>query len=637
MENSERVSRNRRQLFAALGGAAAVSAVAVEHAEAQTFESNPVVADVATAKVTSFSESLKGIETRYFSLSTLKGGAHYRRISFADLGDYKPRSYFRSEDRFMPDGSSDAANGGYWVIDEPILDLHMLGGIGNDFADDTEAIKAWSDLMGRRGGDFVVPKGIFRSTTVIQFPSNVTIRFVGWIKQTAHPGDGFDCVLINLPGAHDVIILNPQIDCGNVPSVSGIILRTGAHNTSVLGGTIKNCAHDKVGPKFGGRGFILESSSNALHKSRNVTIFGVKVVDSYMGFAVRGGDPDEAKHNVVISGITIENCDVAFWLVAFPDSYPVDADGHQGVISNVSAYNCGRNSQYNNSDGAFVSERGCNFRLSNITLHNDTAYGSIRSVWHGNGARIVGDIVFHSGTADYLFDLGPYREADNAPATAHSFPQNDLTITAYGTVSDIIRPVVGIGAPDGYADNSRLAGRAGTVTSGKAVSIGYTSQSKLFLDFYENTNAARLCGLASAIGGTLFSVASDGILPLFSGADFRGFAPAIQFHDLSVGVKDFQIKVDSGQITIATEAVADSGLYDRPVLSYSDTTGIGRAFSQGTEVFAWTPSGPRFSPPASVTPPNNGNVMFELTNNTTLTFKVKGLDGVVRSGTVTLS
>jgi hypothetical protein len=43
-----------------------------------------------------------------------------------------------------------------------------------------------------------------------------------------------------------------------------------------------------------------------------------------------------------------------------------------------------------------------------------------------------------------------------------------------------------------------------------------------------------------------------------------------------------------------------------------------------------------FTPGASVTPVDNGDVVFELTNNTTLTVKAKGSDGVVRSGTILL-
>ena len=44
-----------------------------------------------------------------------------------------------------------------------------------------------------------------------------------------------------------------------------------------------------------------------------------------------------------------------------------------------------------------------------------------------------------------------------------------------------------------------------------------------------------------------------------------------------------------------------------------------------------------FTPGSSVTPVDNGDVVFELTNNTTLTIKAKGSDGVVRSGTITLA
>lgn len=44
-----------------------------------------------------------------------------------------------------------------------------------------------------------------------------------------------------------------------------------------------------------------------------------------------------------------------------------------------------------------------------------------------------------------------------------------------------------------------------------------------------------------------------------------------------------------------------------------------------------------FTPGSSVTPVDNGDVVIEATNNTTLTFKLKGSDGTVRTGTITLS
>lgn len=44
-----------------------------------------------------------------------------------------------------------------------------------------------------------------------------------------------------------------------------------------------------------------------------------------------------------------------------------------------------------------------------------------------------------------------------------------------------------------------------------------------------------------------------------------------------------------------------------------------------------------FAPGASVTPVDNGDVVFQLTSNTQLTIKAKGSDGTVRSGNITLA
>lgn len=42
-------------------------------------------------------------------------------------------------------------------------------------------------------------------------------------------------------------------------------------------------------------------------------------------------------------------------------------------------------------------------------------------------------------------------------------------------------------------------------------------------------------------------------------------------------------------------------------------------------------------PLASITPTNNGELVFEATSNTTITVKYKGSDGTVRTGTITLT
>lgn len=64
------------------------------------------------------------------------------------------------------------------------------------------------------------------------------------------------------------------------------------------------------------------------------------------------------------------------------------------------------------------------------------------------------------------------------------------------------------------------------------------------------------------------------------------------------------------------------------------------ANSSGTATLRWTnvyAYNVNLKPPASVTPTNNGELMFQLTSNTQLTIKVKGSDGIVRSVNLTLA
>lgn len=65
-----------------------------------------------------------------------------------------------------------------------------------------------------------------------------------------------------------------------------------------------------------------------------------------------------------------------------------------------------------------------------------------------------------------------------------------------------------------------------------------------------------------------------------------------------------------------------------------NTYSLGRAALRYSNIVAVNAT---LTPPASVTPANNGEVMFQLTSNTSLTFKVKGSDGVVRSASLTLA
>lgn len=58
-------------------------------------------------------------------------GFMVRRTSLLDLTGYPTESYFRSLDRYLPDGSTNELYGGYWVIDNVVLQPAMFGILGD--------------------------------------------------------------------------------------------------------------------------------------------------------------------------------------------------------------------------------------------------------------------------------------------------------------------------------------------------------------------------------------------------------------------------------------------------------------------------------------------------------------------------
>lgn len=87
-------------------------------------------ANVAEAQAATISSIAKVILTHSLAAPGDGGAARYRRISKADIDSagYPSQAYFRTVDRFMPDGTTDATNGGYWVIDDDEPTIDALGG-----------------------------------------------------------------------------------------------------------------------------------------------------------------------------------------------------------------------------------------------------------------------------------------------------------------------------------------------------------------------------------------------------------------------------------------------------------------------------------------------------------------------------
>lgn len=78
---------------------------------------------------------------------------------------------------------------------------------------------------------------------------------------------------------------------------------------------------------------------------------------------------------------------------------------------------------------------------------------------------------------------------------------------------------------------------------------------------------------------------------------------------------------------------ASSGSYFPMILSSGGVDSLRCAADGNVEIL----TGLTINPAVSATPASNGNLVVERTSNTSLTFKLRGSDGVVRSGSITLS
>lgn len=89
----------------------------------------------------------------------------------------------------------------------------------------------------------------------------------------------------------------------------------------------------------------------------------------------------------------------------------------------------------------------------------------------------------------------------------------------------------------------------------------------------------------------------------------------------------------------------NAGMVNVPAIEFVEVTsaaepGADLTWTFGTAALRWLKGwfgNISLFPGASVTPANNGEVTFELTSDTTLTIKVRGSDGVVRSGAIVLA
>ncbi len=92
------------------------------------------------------------------------GGASYVRTSLVTItaGGYPAASYFRSADRYMPDGSTDATNGGYWLNASEVLTFEQFGAVGDATVTNDSAAIIAAILFAKLTGRLLRPVGAYR-------------------------------------------------------------------------------------------------------------------------------------------------------------------------------------------------------------------------------------------------------------------------------------------------------------------------------------------------------------------------------------------------------------------------------------------------------------------------------------------
>lgn len=222
-----------------------------------------IFADVATAQSATIPPRNKRLRTQFYATANRIGGANYRRISLADLGSYPALSYFRSTDRFMPDGSTDNTNGGYWVLDEKNPTPQMLGALGDGVTNDTAALNAWADfinsgsLLNGNGMTALPPAGryLIRDTVTFKFGADVqgprgSARYGFQIVVDAANWSGAS-VAVMIQAATEsftsAFVDGLSIDCNGASGVEGLRFEGAYQNASLKNIWIWDVAQNAVG------------------------------------------------------------------------------------------------------------------------------------------------------------------------------------------------------------------------------------------------------------------------------------------------------------------------------------------------------------------------------------------------------
>lgn len=400
-----------------------------------------------------------------------------------------------------PDGFGDhaLANGNIAVLRKSGgLLATRYGAKGDGGATDSyPQLQAMANEIRKQGGGTAVldwAGGAYGISETILLWNNTTFGGPNWLKIIAQTT--YDCAVTGVPGAKNVHIPELKVDGGAIPAQGGLYLRrnhTEWHAGSV---TVRNAAHSKS--RKGGRAVTCEAGVNpGLYGGRKAVIGSIIAIDCYMALCLAGGTNQEDT-GVVVHSVVAERCETVIGLFGNSAGYPHPGVSMQHVVGGVAARNCGKSVTYGRPHGAFVSDRGSNVRIGNISLHNDPAYGSIGCLFMGDWSNVSVDGATFVGDCACLLSFTRFFEADSIADDIFATLNCEFKgIRHSGGCTDI---VTASKADDAKVRHTELELSTDTVASGFALTPSMASKTTVYCVIRNRQHNARVEGFAAAIG-----------------------------------------------------------------------------------------------------------------------------------------
>lgn len=190
--------------------------------------------------------------------------------------------------------------------------------------------------------------------------------------------------------------------------------------------------------------------------------------------------------------------------------------------------------------------------------------------------------------------------ATKADAMMTYLPALQAALNALGAYLDVLSTNM-----DGDASSAALSASSAAASAAAALVAA--------------SNAALAAGAPKWVSGTSYATGAIAFSPL-SGRTYKRLVTGVSTTDPSLDVVGWVI------VAAALEQTDVGAGFARAIMGWA----LGDMAFQSSDGIA-------LKPQASATPLDVGDMVFQLTSNTALAIKVRGSDGVVRSGTVTLA